>query len=167
LLWLFLLLFPPVVFTVHTLFALAFFIPVYGSRSMRWSGRAIEIVAKQNSGRTRIWGRPGAQTHGLVIFYAGTPHQDSEPLRVHERVHILQELLFGWLYLITYVGHFGINLILSYFLWQNETEARWKRAYRRIIWERWAYRKQARFEAGEIPGAWGSLDDDEIPTPEQ
>lgn len=151
--WLWLILIPPIGFLLHSLVGLLFFLLIYGVEEFKLSGWAIEIVAKPE----RIWGRPGAQTHGLVIFYATRQHRLRRELRVHERVHIIQCLLLGLVYIITYGLFFAFNfLVLANFLWRNENEPRWKRAYRRIPWEIWAYNKQYKYRRGEIPNAWGS-----------
>ncbi len=160
--WLLILLFPPVGFLLHTLAGLLFFLPIYGIESITVSDWAIEVVAKRTINRkgkevTRIWGRPGAQTHGCVIFYASEEHRQRADLRVHERVHIIQGFCLGLVYIVTYGLHFAFNyLVLANFFWRREEAPRWKRAYFRIIWEVWAYAKQAKFNAGKIQNAWGA-----------
>ena len=145
-------------FILHTVFALVVLAPIFGVESIQWSDWCIEIVAKRNKeGKTRIWGRPGAQTHALVIFYSSEGNRLRRGLRVHERLHIIQEILFGIFYLVTYGLSFLFNyFVLANFLWKHEEAPKWYRAYLRIPWEIWAFKKEHRFEAGEIPDAWGS-----------
>jgi len=165
---------PPLFIVLHTLIG-AFLIPIYGVEKIRWRAGAIEIVAKTKEveirGRkqevTRIWFRPGAQTWGLIIFFADERNLKHEPLQVHERVHIIQTYLFGVLYLLTYGIAFGILFAivkLKLDWWERkkypngeEDDDVWH-AYRKIPWEIWAYAKEDKFERGELVGAWGSFD---------
>lgn len=148
-LWLLLLLAPGLFIVAHTLLGVLLMLP-YGVESIRWNRWTIEVVAKANKdGHTRIWFRPSAQTWGLMIFYASAQLKSSEPLRVHERVHILQSLLFGAVYPVTYLFIFFPLLYVAVKLgaWKNSDDRDdiW-RAYRRIPWEIWAYHTQHRFE---------------------
>ena len=159
-LWLLLPLVPGLFIVLHTLIGLLLMIP-YGVEDMRWNKGALEVIAKRRKdGRTRIWFEPGAQTWGLVIFHARDWYWDHAPLKVHERVHILQSILFGVVYPVTYLLSFGLLYLLVKLGWDW-----WDRdpydddvwhAYRMIPWEIWAYAKQHRFEGGEIPDAWGA-----------
>lgn len=151
----------PVLFLVlHTLLGFML-MPFYGVEKVRWYKGAIEVVAKRNKhGGTRIFGQPGAQTWGLIIFYASERSWDWAALRVHERVHILQTILFGVIYPITYLLAFGVLFLivkLGLDWWEREPydNDMWH-AYRMIPWEIWAYAKQHRYEGGEIPDAWGA-----------
>jgi len=159
-LWLLLPLAPGLFIVLHTLLGLAL-MPFYGVEKIRWYKGAVEVVAKcDENGTTRIFGRPGAQTWGLVIFYAREDAWERPSLRVHERVHILQSFLFGAIYPLTYLLSFGV-LFIAVLLgaWKNTPPHHFNnmwRAYYRIPWEIWAYAKQHRFEGGEIPDAWGA-----------
>lgn len=158
---------PPCFVVIHTLLGVLL-MPVYGVDKWRWRAGAIEVMAgKKKDGTTKIWFAPGAQTWGLVIFCADGYNYERSPLQVHERVHILQTYLFGAFYLATYALAFAFYFVivkLQVDWWDrhyNENDVPdddvWH-AYRMIPWERWAYAKQARYEAGRLPGAWGSFD---------
>ncbi len=152
---------PPFFIVVHT-FVGILLMPIYGVRDWRWRAGAIEVLAKsKEDGTTRIWFKPGAQTWGLIIFCADRQNFENEPLLVHERVHILQTYLFGAFYLLTYALSFAVlfalvKLKLDWWERNDRDDDVWH-AYRMIPWERWAYAKQHRFEAGEIYKAWGAF----------
>ena len=167
-LWFLLVLLAPPFFVVtHTWlgFVLMLF---YGVDKWRWRAGAIEVMAgKKKDGTTKIWFQPGAQTWGLIIFCADGYNYERAPLQVHERVHILQTILFGSFYTATYALSFVFFFVivkLQFDWWKRHVNQRgipdddvWH-AYRMIPWERWAYAKQARFEKGEIPKACGAFD---------
>ena len=168
--WLLLLLAPGFFIIPFTLVGLAL-LPFYGVEKIRWYKGAIEVVAKTNKdGSTRIFGQPAAQTIGLFIFYAREKTEiiknrkrsgwDDPALRVHERVHILQPLIFGVLYVLVYgLSFLALIVAVLFGAWKNAkpkfSSPIW-RAYYRIPFEIWAYSKQHRFEGGEIPDAWGA-----------
>jgi hypothetical protein len=128
---------------------------VYRARSWRWSDGCLECIGgRQADGRTRIWGRPGAQTFSGLIVYASADHRADVGLRVHERIHVLHAFLLGVLLAPAYGLHF---LWLLVFTPAEPTGApRWYRAYLRVWSERIAYRVQAEFRAGHRAGAWGA-----------
>jgi hypothetical protein len=131
----------------HTIVGLLLAI-LYRPTSWRWRDGCLEAIS------THILGRPGAQTHGAVIFFASEAHRDRADLRVHERVHVLQGFLGGPIYVLAYVFHFA--WLFAFAPKEPAEEPRWKRAYRRIYFERIAYRIQAEYQAGKRPNAWGA-----------
>lgn len=158
---------PPLFIVAHTLAGLAL-MPFYGVDKWRWRAGAIEVLAKRKKdGGTRIWFQPGAQTWGIIIFCASERNFEDESLQVHERVHILQTLLFGVLFPVTYLLAFAAFFVivkLKLDWWERHKNSRgvpdddvWH-AYRMIPWEIWAYSKQHRFERGEFQGTWGAFD---------
>ncbi len=158
---------PPIFIILHTLVGLAL-MPIYGVDKWRWRAGAIEVMAgRKKDGTTRIWFQPGAQTWGIIVFCANGRNFENEPLQVHERVHVLQSILFGVLFPITYLLSFAFFFVivkLRLDWWERHVNGGgvpdddiWH-AYRMILWERWAYSKQRRFEDGELVGAWGSFD---------
>lgn len=157
---------PPCFIVLHTLVGLCL-VPIYGVDNWRWRAGAIEIQAKRKKdGRTRIWFQPGAQTWGIIIFCASERSFEDPPLQVHERVHILQALLFGVLYPVTYLLTFAVFFAivkLKLDWWERHVNSRGEpdddvwHSYRMIPWEIWAYAKQARFERGEIKESWGAF----------
>jgi len=129
----------------------------YRSHSWRWSAGCIECIGGRKDGRTRIWGKPGAQTHGWLIVYAGARRRARSDLRVHERVHVAQAMVGSLAYLAAYGLHFAWRYVrnAAYAEWPS-TIPRWRRAYRGICFEEQAYRIEAEFAAGKRPNAWGA-----------
>jgi len=123
----------------------------YGVENWRFSRGCLEFVAKKRNGKTRIWGRPGAQSLGCpIIWYASTDKWDRADLRVHERCHVIQGLLgLGIPFGIAYGLHFMWN-------WTWCGFGAWRPAYLGIWAERQAYRIQGEFFRGERPDAWGA-----------
>jgi hypothetical protein len=126
----------------------------YRPQSWHWSDGALEIVAgtfkRDGKDKTRIWGRPGAQTHGWIIYYASTKKRDDEGIRVHERVHVTQGMIGGPFYVVAYVGHWLWLLVFPPAA-RTPDEPRWHRAYRGIWAEKMAYRIQAEHAASHGP----------------
>ncbi len=121
---------------------------IYRAHSWRWSDGCLEAI-----GGDRIWGRPGAQTHGWLIFYATERQRRHAPLRVHERVHVLQAFVGGPLYTLSY----GLHWLWLFPLAGGDGHApRWRRAYYRVWAERQAYRVQRQYVAGTRLDPWGS-----------
>jgi hypothetical protein len=129
---------------------------VYRARSWRWSDGCLECIGgRRDDGRTRIWGRPGAQTFSGLIVYASAEYRERAELRVHERIHVVHAFLLGVLFAATYGLHFlGI---LAFPPSEPAGAPRWRRAYLRVWSERIAYRVEGAFRAGHRAGAWGSL----------
>jgi len=120
----------------------------YGAHHWRWSDGCLEATCK------RIIGNPGAQTHGFVIFYSHNEFRARPGLRVHERVHVVQGMLGGPLFVLAYGLHF-------LWLWAWSGFGPWWPAYKRICFERQAYRIQDEFIA-EVSDRrrslyWGAL----------
>jgi hypothetical protein len=103
---------------------------VYRAASWRWSGGCIECV-----GGERIWGKPGAQTPGLVITYRDENARSSGGLRVHERVHVVQGMIGGPLFALGY----GLSFL---WFWAASGFAHWHIAYMKIPFEVRAYARQ-------------------------
>lgn len=121
---------------------------VYRAHSWRWSDGCLEAIAG-----AQMIGRPGAQTHGWLIFYAGERQRRHAPLRVHERVHVLQAFVGGPLYTLSY----GLHWLWLFARGGGEgTQPRWQWAYRRVWAEQQAYRVQRQYVDGARPEAWGS-----------
>lgn len=167
-------------FTLLTYLASVLIAAFYRPSSIRIYDGVIEMVdSTPDSTTTTIWGRPGAQSWGCrVNWFNRTLGLEWAPLRVHERIHtlhgewvngaahailvplaaiflggwwivgavVLAQLAFG----ISYGGHFMIEWARGGF------NANWRPAYMRIWTERIAYRRQAEFEAGKHPDAWGA-----------
>lgn len=106
---------------------------VYRATGWRWHGGVIECL-----GGDRIWGKPGAQTLGLVIVYADEHQRSRADLRVHERVHIVQGMLGGPLFALAY----GLTFV---WFWVASGFAHWHIAYMKIPFEVQAYARQMRF----------------------
>lgn len=118
---------------------------VYRATSWRWSGGCIECL-----GGKRIWGKPGAQTLGLVIVYADSRARGRTDLRVHERVHVVQGMLGGPLFALAY----GLTFL---WFWIASGFNNWYLAYIKIPFETQAYKRQARYlwaDATAQAGYW-------------
>lgn len=139
--------------TLNTLIGLLLAL-LYRPVSWRWSAGCLEAVAGSSAdGKTRIIGRPWAQTFGWLIFYDSAEHRGYAPIRVHERVHVKHGMILGPMFLVAYVGHW---LWLMAFPPVVGNEPAWLIAYRQVWSEVIAYRYQAEFEAGQHPDAWGA-----------
>jgi hypothetical protein len=140
---------------LNTLIGLMLAVVVYRAHDFRWNEGCLEAIGGtfQRDGKTitRIWGRPGAQTHGWFTIYASVEHRAKRPLRVHERVHVTQAFVLGPLFLVAYPGHFIIEWARKGF-----RPSRWRDAYLRIWAERIAYRIQDEYRRGLRPNAWGA-----------
>lgn len=120
----------------HTLVGLLLAVTAYRCRDWRWERGAITCVAGVRAGGvTRIWGRPGAQTHGIVIVFASETHREDARLMRHEIEHVCQGMRWGPLYVATYAGHF-------LWRWGFGLRMPWWDAYHGICWERWARRAE-------------------------
>jgi hypothetical protein len=129
----------------HTLLGLLLCL-YYRPHSWRWNQGCLECIPRT----TLIGGkRVGAQTWGWLIFYRDEEMMARDPLRVHERVHVVQALIGGPLFPIAY----GLHFLWLWALWGNE----WEISYRRVWAEVIAYQIEAEFERGERPGAWGEI----------
>lgn len=125
----------------HTLVGLLLCL-VYRATDWRWSSGCIECL-----GGDRIFGKPGAQTHGCLIIYRDERARSDGGLRVHERVHVVQGFVGGPFFILAYVGHFA-------WLYAAQGFGDWRPAYRKIWAEKTAYHIQDEFNAGKRPGAW-------------
>jgi len=108
---------------------------LYRPTSWRWSDGCLEAIAGD-----RIIGRPGAQTHGWLIYYRDERARDDARLRRHERVHVRDGMVGGVLYGVAYALTFA-----WWFVFAPATPAdwpRWKRAYYRSWFERRARRAE-------------------------
>ncbi len=130
----------------HTIIGLILAV-VYRAHTWRISAGCIEVIAGtfERDGRrvTRIFGRPAAQTHGFLIVYADEDARADIEIRVHERVHVVQGMIGGPLYVIAY----GLTF-LWFYLWN--VRAGWYAAYMRIPFERQAY------PIGRTRKGWGA-----------
>lgn len=126
----------------HTLLGVLLIL-VYFPREIRWSQGCLEVIPRW------IIGSPGAQTHGVVIFYRDRRTRAWVPLRVHERVHVVQGMIFGIFYIISYSLFFLLK-------WVSQGFRHWAVAYMWIPWEKQAYRIQKEYMDGERKRPWGS-----------
>ena len=129
---------------------------VYQPTTVHWSDGCLELVAGRHlDGKTRIWGRPAAQTFGIVIWYASERDRQSERLRRHERVHTLQAFIGSVFFALAYGLHFLWLLVFvpkdAPTTRRGKPAPRWWRAY----WGIWAERR-ARAKEND-PNGWGSL----------
>ena len=113
-------------------------LPLYGVQGIYLSDGCIEVETR----RAMLGGKfVAAQTWGNLIYYRGA-FRDSARLRVHERVHVWQAMVFTWpLQARAYVGHYVINLATGLDHYE---------AYRGIIHEKQAYRLENK------EGVWGN-----------
>lgn len=115
---------------------------IYRCHSWRFTSGCFEAIAGTlPDGRTRIWGRPWAQTHGWLIIYDNEEHRARVSLRVHERCHVVQGFLGGPLYMIAYSVCFLV-------LFATQKFQDWKKAYRANPFEAMAYERQS------LPNRW-------------
>lgn len=97
---------------------------VYRAHSFRWhEGVLVAIGGTHPDGSTRIWGGPGAQTHGWLVFAASEKQWARKDLRVHEFTHVKQAFVGGLLYGIAYVS-------LYFVIWASKGFGPWHDAYR-------------------------------------
>lgn len=114
----------------HTLIGFLLTLFCYRGQGWRFRDGVLECTAgRTKKGRTRIWGRPGAQTHGFLVVYASSAARRFLPLRRHERAHVVQSFVGGPLYAILY-GLFFLGL----FAYHRD----WRTAYRANPFERQA-----------------------------
>ena len=128
----------------HTLLGLLL-APFYGIKSVRWSQGCLEFVVSALD-------EAGAQTHGWIIFYRSAQIRGNTNVRIHERVHVVQGFIGGPFYILAYIMNFFWGLITPPDkLYQHEP--RWARAYRKIWFERQAFRIEA-----ANPKGWGHIE---------
>lgn len=126
---------------------------IYGVRlgSFKWHQGVLTCVAgKRKDGTTKIWFRPGAQTHGWLVIFADEWHRDptwppAVRLRVHEYVHVAQAFVGGPLYTLGW----GINWLAA---WVTNG-FNWRRAYESVLLEQFAYKIGDSYVPGS--GKWG------------
>jgi len=122
---------------------------VYRTRQVRWSDGCLEFVSPH------IWGvERGAQTHGIVIFHSTDLLRHDMPLRIHERVHVLQGFIGGPFYPIAYGLSFAWHCVRSK---ADGVRPRWYVAYLAIGFECQARRITDEWRDGKRPGQWGAL----------
>jgi len=131
-----------------TLIGLLLAIP-YRAHSWRWNDGCLEAIS------SHILGKPDAQTHGWLIFYASDYAREHRILRAHERVHVVQGLFGGPFFMFAYglcfLFYLGKLAISFQGWWQSGQSAPWwYDAYMMIPFERQAYRMQ------HNEGAWGA-----------
>jgi len=105
----------------------------YFPRKARIQDGAIHFIAGRLIPKTMGGGSfvTGAQTHWFMVWFADEESWNQRQLVKHETRHTKQELIFGPLYLLLYVGHFLVNLVR----YRNSLKA-----YREIAFERDARR---------------------------
>jgi len=132
----------------HTLVGILIALVFYRCHSWRWSDGCLECIGGTNSeGRSRIWGRPMAQTHGWLIISEDRYAQLDIDIRVHERVHVVQGFIGGPLYVLAYGAHF-------LYTFARGGGKDWYATYAANPFERQAY--ATRRKHGDYAGAWGS-----------
>lgn len=107
-----------------------------GARRFRWSQGCLECEAP------KLIGDPLGQTWGWLIAYK-TGHSKNKAMRVHERVHVVQGMIGGPLFMIAYALCFA-------FYYACRPSEGWYKAYRRNPFEIQAYAT-----APGKPGDWG------------
>lgn len=139
--------------SIWSLLGLVLMLTVYFPRSWpRWNRGALEVVVRWQlipkgfdaTGDGKVddpkdWYTRG-QTHGVIKFFSDEDQQRTLHLSYHEQVHVWQSMIFGPLYGVLY----GLDF-LTKMLWYRDV----KKAYLSILFERWAFRWQADFEAGK------------------
>ncbi len=149
--WWFLFLYPVALPNTILGFVLAY---IYRAHSFRWSEGCIEAVAgvgmtRRGVKRTTIWWRSLAQAHGFLIIYSTKPAQFNKYLRVHERVHVLQQLAGGPLYILAYL--LSLSSLIFGQGFRNVSRAR-----QEVPFEWQALVIERDFRDGNCPDAWGS-----------
>ena len=162
-----------------TLIGLLLAVVFYRSSSWMWRDGVLTCVADTlPNGLTKIWGRPGAQTHGWLQIYASELDRNMDDLRVHETVHIVQAFASSLLGLVVsllvfvilgdpllglVVGGFigGLGFVLVYgacflFFFVRFKLGNWKMSYFHNPFEVQAYAKQDAYLDGEIKQPWGA-----------
>jgi len=93
----------------HTLFGVLLLLTVYFPKRVRWSEGALDVVVRWHlipKGMDKTGDGDlddpedfvtGGQTHGIIIFYADEYQAQRQRLRCHERIHVLQCMIFGGL----------------------------------------------------------------------
>lgn len=128
----------------HTLLGLLLCL-YYWPRAVRWNQGCLEMIPRN----TIIGGKwVGAQTWGWLIFYKDESCRGWTPLRVHERVHVIQSFYGSLFYILAYGLHF-------LWLWAIKG-IQWKEAYYQIWFEKMAYKAQSDWIKNRSPEAWGA-----------
>lgn len=142
--------------SVITLPCLILGVVFYGAHSWRWRNGCLEAIGgRRIDGTTKIWGRPGGQALGWVIYYATEADRGDLELAAHERVHTVQGMIGGLGFAIAYGGHFLWNYALPPA--EPDWEPRWRRAYL-AIWAEEQARAIARLVVrGQRPWPWAAL----------
>lgn len=117
--------------------------PFYGVADWCWRDGCLEVIVKK-----KMLGDPDAQTHGWIIFYRNARMGDDVGLRVHERTHVIQGMIGGPLFVITY----GLFFLIAW-AWQRRS---WFDAYMANPYEKQAYARQYRYYRGEGDNLWGA-----------
>jgi hypothetical protein len=107
----------------HTLIGVLALLTVYFPKSIRWKNGALEVVVRWHlipRGLDRTGDgdvddpedfRTGGQTHGIIIFLRDEEAREGVRLGNHERVHVVQCMIFGGvLYPLMYGLSCGFNL---------------------------------------------------------
>ena len=116
----------------HSLFGFLLCITVYWPKSIRFRSGAIEVVVYKDhlipKGLDNF--RTGGQTHGAFMFFADERCRDDVGLNSHERVHILQTMIFGG---VLYPLLYGLSCLIGLLRGKSATMAYWDNWF-----ERWA-----------------------------
>ncbi len=129
----------------HTIFGLLLAL-VYRAHSFRWHAGVLCCIGgtfdQGGHSETRIWGRPGAQTHGWLVIAASEEELARADLRVHEYTHVVQGFVLGPLFMLFYVLAFAVPFVKQGF-------RDWHAAYGKNPFELMAYR------VGDAGHGWG------------
>lgn len=108
----------------------------YRAHSWRWSDGCLEAIGgTRPDGSSRIFGEPNAQTWGWLIFYDSEVMRDYDPIRVHERVHVVQAFIGGVLFGIAYVACWAWLRLNGRSFWKAYRENPFEeQAYARMSW---------------------------------
>ena len=93
----------------HTLFGVLLLLTIYFPRSVVWCDGALDVVVRWKLRPASF--NPGAQTHGVIIFYADAHQLGIEPLRRHERRHVDQCMVLGG---VLYPLFYGLHYLWNY-----------------------------------------------------
>lgn len=139
----------------HALFGLLLLCTVYFPRSIRWHRGVFEVVVRWHlipRGMDRTGDgdiddpedfRTGGQTHAWFVFLRDEEQRKSLRLGNHERMHTVQEMIFGPLYPVIYGLDFFCRLFAAC-LRDDYRDVAVANAYYNIWFERWARRNETR-----------------------
>lgn len=151
----------------------------YRARDWQWHDGVLTCAAGQLAdGRTRIWGRPMAQTFGWLQIYDNDLSRLYADLRVHENVHVVQAFASSLLGVLAapvvfalagadplwglalggFFGALGFGVaygVLFFVFWAKQGFGDWYFAYRANPLEVQAYAHQDAYLTDQSTRPWG------------